>query len=146
MSLKCTLVATLWVSASSAAIWKLQVTNSSHPCCRWHWFPPRRDRQTSAVWFYCMEQHWCGLWAWVWWKSPSLRVPPLHPIAGNQLSQYPPSQSWQSYLWALCEIRPSGEKKGGQVANRAQQCFVTTERCGYSPEWHPQRAGHSTKL
>lgn len=30
MSLKCTFVAPLWVSASSAAMWKLQVTNLSH--------------------------------------------------------------------------------------------------------------------
>lgn len=25
-----------------------QVTNSPHPCCRWHWFPPRRDCRLSA--------------------------------------------------------------------------------------------------
>lgn len=25
-----------------------QATNSPHPCCRWHWFPPRRDCRSSA--------------------------------------------------------------------------------------------------
>lgn len=92
MSLKCTLVATLWVSASSAAMWKLQVTNSSHPCCRWHWFPPRRDHQTSAVWFY--HEDWWLLHgaALVWLVSMSM-VKVTLPEGPS-----PPSHCWQSVI------------------------------------------------
>lgn len=147
MSLECTLVAPLWVSASSAATWKSQVTNSSHPCCRGHRFPPRRDCKCPAPWdIRCMmlPQELVAAAAWSSTHEACESMSVMKAILPEGPS--PPSIPIKVIREITPEISPSGEKKGGQVANRAQECFVSSERYRSSPEWHPHGAGHSTKL